>query len=298
MVQVSAGQPRRNASLGGPCNKCEQCVSITKGSNIDIIELDAASHRGIDDVRALKDAVKLSAARARKKVYIIDEAHMLTLEASNALLKTLEEPPDHVIFILATTNPEKLIETIRSRCLNIVFKKATPDEITRSLDRAVKGEKIKIKEDNIKSEMWGSGKNYEEFTADFAAIEPIMLETELLTGLENKIIKLRREISDIGSIDEETRRAYEETDKRHKFLTTEFADLNGAVDSLKNLIGDLTKKIDADFKDGLIRINEEFNHYFRLMFGGGSAKLCMKHLMMEPAGSQSARMCLKNGLRI
>ncbi|OGM77100.1 DNA polymerase III, subunit gamma and tau [Candidatus Woesebacteria bacterium RIFOXYA1_FULL_40_18] len=150
IINCEKNQPRRNASLGGPCNKCEQCVSITKGSNIDIIELDAASHRGIDDVRALKDAVKLSAARARKKVYIIDEAHMLTLEASNALLKTLEEPPDHVIFILATTNPEKLIETIRSRCLNIVFKKATPDEITRSLDRAVKGEKIKIKEDAVK----------------------------------------------------------------------------------------------------------------------------------------------------
>ncbi len=132
-----------------PCNKCDQCVSITKGNNIDVIELDAASHRGIDDVRALRDAVKLSAARARKKVYIIDEAHMLTLEASNALLKTLEEPPAHVVFILATTNPEKLIETIRSRCVNIVFKKASSQEIIRSLNKVVKGEKIKIKEDAL-----------------------------------------------------------------------------------------------------------------------------------------------------
>jgi len=147
----------------------------------------------------------------------------------------------------------------------------TAQEVIAKFD--LEEEKIKIKEDNIKSEMWGSGKNYEEFTADFAAIEPIMLETELLTGLENKIIKLRREISDIGSIDEETRRAYEETDKRHKFLTTEFADLGSAIDSLKNLIGDLTQRIDIDFKDGLTRINKEFNHYFRLMFGGGSAKL-------------------------
>ena len=158
----------------------------------------------------------------------------------------------------------------------------TAQEVIAKFD--LEEEKIKIKEDNIKSEMWGSGKNYEEFTADFAAIEPIMLETELLTGLENKIIKLRREISDIGSIDEETRRAYEETDKRHKFLTTEFADLNGAVDSLKNLIGDLTKKIDADFKDGLIRINEEFNHYFRLMFGGGSAKLTAENYENNEVG--------------
>ena len=158
----------------------------------------------------------------------------------------------------------------------------TAQEVIAKFD--LEEEKIKIKEDNIKSEMWGSGKNYEEFTADFAAIEPIMLETELLTGLENKIIKLRREISDIGSIDEETRRAYEETDKRHKFLTTEFADLGSAIDSLKNLIGDLTQRIDIDFKDGLTRINKEFNHYFRLMFGGGSAKLTAENYENNEVG--------------
>ena len=126
-----------------PCNKCKQCLSITAGSNIDVIELDAASHRGIDDIRTLRDAVKLVPANANKKVYVIDEAHMLTLEASNALLKTLEEPPNHVMFILATTNPEKLIETIRSRTANIFFKRATSDEITRALERVVKGEKLK-----------------------------------------------------------------------------------------------------------------------------------------------------------
>ena len=127
-----------------PCNKCEQCLSITKGSNLDVVELDAASHRGIDDARALKDAVKLAPAKARKKVYIIDEAHMLTTEASNSLLKTLEEPPPHVLFILATTNPEKLIETIRSRATSVSFKKASVPELVRSLGRPVKGEKIKI----------------------------------------------------------------------------------------------------------------------------------------------------------
>src|SRR3972149_5898243 len=134
-----------------PCNKCDQCLSITKGSNIDVIELDAASHRGIDDVRALRDAVKLSPARARRKVYIIDEAHMLTTEASNALLKTLEEPPSHVNFILATTNPEKLIETIRSRATSVSFRKAASDEIVNSLGRIVKGEKIKIEKDALES---------------------------------------------------------------------------------------------------------------------------------------------------
>src|SRR3989344_9031401 len=133
-----------NPPAGGePCNKCEQCISIAKGENLDVIELDAASHRCIDDIRALRDAVKLSPAKAKKKVYIIDEAHMLTTEASNALLKTLEEPPEHVMFILATTNPEKLIETIRSRCTNVIFKKANLVEVVRSLERVSREEKIK-----------------------------------------------------------------------------------------------------------------------------------------------------------
>lgn len=126
-----------------PCNKCKQCTSVTSGSNIDVIEIDAASHRGINDVRTLRDAVKLAPAGAKKKVYVIDEAHMLTTEASNALLKTLEEPPYHVMFILATTNPEKLLETIRSRAVGVEFKKATVEELVRSLGKVVKGEKIK-----------------------------------------------------------------------------------------------------------------------------------------------------------
>lgn len=134
---------------GTPCDKCDQCVSTTKGNNLDVIEMDAASHRGIDDVRFLRDAVKLAPSKARKKIYIIDEAHMLTTEASNALLKTLEEPPDHVIFILATTNPEKLIDTIRSRVTNIMFRKATILEIVKSLKRVAMGEKIDIGEDSL-----------------------------------------------------------------------------------------------------------------------------------------------------
>ncbi len=123
-----------------PCNKCSQCTSIASGSNIDVIEIDAASHRGIDEVRALIESAKLAPARARNKVYIIDEAHMLTLEASNALLKTLEEPPANVYFILATTEPEKLIPTIRSRTTIVNFKKASKKEIVLSLDKKAKAE--------------------------------------------------------------------------------------------------------------------------------------------------------------
>jgi len=132
-----------------PCNKCEQCKSITSGNNIDVIEMDAASNRGIDDVRALRDIVKLAPANSKAKIYIIDEAHMLTTEASNALLKTLEEPPAHVYFILATTNPEKLIETIKSRTTVVQFTKATDQEIKRSLERIIKKEKFVIKTEEI-----------------------------------------------------------------------------------------------------------------------------------------------------
>ena len=130
---------------GEPCNECEQCVSITKGTNIDVIEMDAASHRGIDDIRLVRDSVKLSPSSAKKKVYVIDEAHMLTTEASNALLKTLEEPPGHVVFILATTNPEKLIDTIKSRTVRINFNKATVAEIVKSLTNVVTKEKLAYK---------------------------------------------------------------------------------------------------------------------------------------------------------
>lgn len=140
---------KKNLSM--PCDKCDQCISIAKGNNLDVIEMDAASNRGIDDIRTLKDSIKLSPALATKKIYIIDEAHMLTTEASNALLKTLEEPPEHVIFILATTNPEKLIETVVSRSAVINFRKATNEEIVSSLKRVMSGEKLKISEKVLES---------------------------------------------------------------------------------------------------------------------------------------------------
>lgn len=132
-----------------PCNKCAQCISIAKGQNIDVIELDAASNRGIDDIRSLKESIALSPNSASKKIYIIDEAHMLTTEAANAFLKTLEEPPSHVVFILATTDPQRLPATVLSRLAIIQFQKATKSEIARQLDRVVKGEKLKVEPEVI-----------------------------------------------------------------------------------------------------------------------------------------------------
>jgi len=127
-----------------PCNKCSHCLSINRSQHVDVIEMDAASNRGIDDVRALKEGVSLMPQLGGKKVYIIDEAHMLTPEASNALLKTLEEPPEHVMFIFATTDPQKLPPTIRSRLSPVQFTKATEKEILRQLKRVAEGEKMTI----------------------------------------------------------------------------------------------------------------------------------------------------------
>jgi len=130
-----------------PCNVCEQCESITKGINLDVYEIDAASNRGIDEIRDLKEKIRLSPVGAKKKVYIIDEVHMLTTEAFNALLKTLEEPPDHAIFILCTTEFHKVPATILSRCLHINFKKASREELVRAFKRIVKGEDLKVSDE-------------------------------------------------------------------------------------------------------------------------------------------------------
>src|SRR5258706_2678532 len=115
---------------------------ITNGSNIDVLEIDGASNRGIDEIRDLRDKVKLAPAAAQKKVYIIDEVHMLTTEAFNALLKTIEEPPMHVMFIFCTTEPQKVPATILSRCFHLEFNRATTQELIRSFKRIIVGEKL------------------------------------------------------------------------------------------------------------------------------------------------------------
>ncbi|MCL6637261.1 MAG: DNA polymerase III subunit gamma/tau [Alicyclobacillus sp.] len=123
--------PHRNGAE--PCNTCGVCQSITNGSNVDVEEIDAASNRGVDEIRQLRDKVQYAPASAQRKVYIVDEVHMLTPEAFNALLKTLEEPPAHVLFILATTEPHKLPGTIISRCQRFDFRRIAPSLMVERL---------------------------------------------------------------------------------------------------------------------------------------------------------------------
>ena len=127
-----------------PCGECDSCKEIAAGTSLDVIEIDAASNRGIDQIRELREMVRYAPAASRSKVVILDEAHMLTGEASNALLKTLEEPPDRVIFVMATTQPEDLVDTIRSRSQHFHFRALTFGEITGRLEEIARKEDLKM----------------------------------------------------------------------------------------------------------------------------------------------------------
>jgi len=133
-----------NGPTPEPCGVCDSCKEIAAGTSLDVIEIDAASNRGIDQIRELREMVRYAPAAARSKVVILDEAHMLTGEASNALLKTLEEPPDRVIFVMATTEPENLVDTIRSRSQHFHFRALTFAEISGRLQEIASKENLKI----------------------------------------------------------------------------------------------------------------------------------------------------------
>ena len=139
-----------NPQQGDPCDECAICISINEGRNLDIIELDAASNRGVEEIREIREKVNFQPAQNRRKVYIIDEAHMLTREASNAFLKTLEEPPEHVIFILCTTEADRLLPTILSRCQRYDFRRLPGQTIYDRLAYITDQEAIAIHPDALR----------------------------------------------------------------------------------------------------------------------------------------------------
>src|SRR6202022_3360032 len=134
----------RKRDTAEPCNKCQSCVEMTAGSALDLIEIDAASNRGIDEIRDLREKVNLAPALGPFKVYIIDEAHMLTEPAFNALLKTLEEPPAHVVFILCRTDAQKIPLTVVGRCQQFVFRRHSEEQIVSRLTHIAKSEEVKV----------------------------------------------------------------------------------------------------------------------------------------------------------
>ena len=133
-----------------PCGKCDLCIQITDGNALDIIEIDAASNTGVENIREIIERARFAPTQARWKVYVIDECHMLSTAASNALLKTIEEPPSRVVFILATTNPERVLNTIQSRCQKFDFKRISPSDIFQHLSEIAEKESIKYEVQALK----------------------------------------------------------------------------------------------------------------------------------------------------
>ncbi len=224
---------------GGPCGECEHCRAIQKGTYIDVIEIDAASNNGVDNIRELRESIKYPPAVANKKIYIIDEVHMLSSGAFNALLKTLEEPPEYVMFILATTEPQKLLATILSRCMRLDFKRVREDVLCEGMAKICEGKGIKIEESALK---------LIATNADGSVRDGLSILDQCLAGGENEIT--RADVLEfLGTMGEET------------FI--EITDLvkHGRVSDALLLID----RILADGKDVRQFIKDWMGHYRNLM---------------------------------
>jgi DNA polymerase III subunit gamma/tau len=189
-----------NQTGGEPCNACEMCRSITEGRALDVIEIDAASNRGIDEIRSLRERANYAPSLARYKVYIIDEVHMLTEAACNALLKTLEEPPPHVIFVLATTEAHKVLATIVSRCQRFNFHRLRQTEITDKLKLICKREEVHFEPASLEliaRAATGSLRDAENILQQMIAyygnrIELGQIQAELGIGQDSRVRELAR----------------------------------------------------------------------------------------------------------
>ena len=191
------------------CNECKNCIYSGQKECMDIIEIDAASNNGVDEIRELRNKVKILPSELKYKVYIIDEVHMLSIGAFNALLKTLEEPPEHVIFILATTNPQKIPNTIISRCQTFQFKKISPNDIKQMLEKIVLNEKIEIEDEVLTSIAYASDGGLRDAIGlldklssyklgkitynDFLTMNGQIIENELLE-FENSILAYKTDV--------------------------------------------------------------------------------------------------------
>jgi DNA polymerase-3 subunit gamma/tau len=147
----------KNRTFAQPCGECENCIEISRSSSVDVLEIDGASNNGIDEIRTLRDNVKFASANSKYKIYIIDEAHQITTQAFNALLKTLEEPPEHVVFILATTEQHKIPVTILSRCQQYRFKLISTDQMVKSIKNIAQKENFEIDDDALSIVTTASG---------------------------------------------------------------------------------------------------------------------------------------------
>lgn len=191
-VAYAASSDKSSKGAAVPCNICASCAAFMEGRGVDVIEIDAASNRGIDDIRELRDGVRFVPVQGAYKIYIIDEVHQLTKDAFNALLKTLEEPPAHAVFILATTDPEKVPPTIISRTQHYQFRRPRPDEIAARLSIVAKKDGVVLEEDAarlIALAAEGSFRDAESILGQVMALEDKQItraETEEILGLPKR----------------------------------------------------------------------------------------------------------------
>jgi len=220
---------------GEPCNKCRPCLEIDEGRALDVVELDAASNRGIDEIRNLKEGIRLSPTSYKYKVFIIDEAHQLTKAAFDALLKTLEEPPEHAIFILATTEADKLPNTITSRTQRFHFRRVPIQSVLEKLEKIVKEEKIKIDKnalDLIASSSEGSFRDAES-----------LLEQVISMGVNMTLEAVEQVLGKVG---------FERTNTLTKYLIEQ--DLKAALDYLAQI---------SESGFNLVQLTKDLIHFFR-----------------------------------
>ena len=171
---------QRKEGESEPCNQCESCLAINQGNDIDLIEIDAASNRGIDEMRELKEGIRFVPTKSKYKVFVLDEAHQLSKDASNALLKTLEEPPRHAILILATTEWHKMMATIVSRCQVFSFRKLQAPEIISRLEKILSQEKIEAEKSALELIALASGGSLRD-------AETLLDQTVSFVGQDGKI---------------------------------------------------------------------------------------------------------------
>lgn len=228
-----------NRKNSEPCNECEMCKSIQNSQLIDIIEIDAASNRGIDEIRTLRDSVKYAPTRGKYKVYIIDEVHMLTKESFNAFLKTLEEPPSHIIFIFATTDVHKVPLTIISRCQRYDFRRIQLDRIKETLKMIAYEEKIKIDDKTltiIAKKADGALRDAESYFDQVVAFSKGNIDAELVSQMLNLIDEELYFIISDAVLEKDFRVVFQTSEKIYE-NGWDFSDfLDGLLEHFRNIL--------------------------------------------------------------
>lgn len=207
-----------------PCNKCISCQEITSGHSLDVIEIDAASNRGIDEIRELRDKIKFAPSKSTYKVFIIDEVHMLTKEAFNALLKTLEEPPQHAIFVMATTEFHKIPATILSRVQSFNFKRASIDDILEYLNKIIASEKIDIAPEALRLIALSGDGSYRDATSVLDQIASSSLKSITLADVES-VLGIADQKNIVSFLDALSRRDVKDALSVINYIFTEGYDL-------------------------------------------------------------------------